>query len=150
MPTFADIGQLPHFNSDIQGDPSVLHLIQQVSSADGVVIVTPEYNYSVPGPLKNALDWASRPAMQSCFKGKPVFVISLSAGATGGVRAQSHLKYILNGMLAQVYTTPEVVVPHALKSVEDGIFKNEDIVNFALERLGDFTQALAEGDGVAA
>jgi chromate reductase, NAD(P)H dehydrogenase (quinone) len=57
-----DIGRLPHYNADIENDPAVAELKQALAAADGVLFVTPEYNYSVPGVLKNAIDWASRPA----------------------------------------------------------------------------------------
>ena len=81
--------------------------------------------------------------MNSVFKGKPVFTISISAGALGGVRAQSHLKYILNGMLAEVYTTPEVAVPHAVAAVKDRAFANAETLDFALESLNKFLAHLA-------
>jgi chromate reductase, NAD(P)H dehydrogenase (quinone) len=141
--SIAEIGRLPHFNSDIPPDGEIEAFLKKIADADGVVIVTPEYNYSVPGVLKNAIDWASRPAMKSVFKGKPVFTISISAGALGGVRAQSHLKYILNGMLAEVYTTPEVAVPHAVAAVKDGAFANAETLDFALESLNEFLAHLA-------
>lgn len=140
--TIAQIGELPHFNSDIERNGAVTTFVDQIAAADGIVIVTPEYNYSVPGPLKNAIDWASRPALNSVFKGKPVFVISVSAGALGGVRAQAHLKYILNGMLAQVYPGPEIVVAHSVAAVEDGTFTNVATLDFASENLSGFINAL--------
>ena len=93
--------------------------------------MTPEYNYSVPGVLKNALDWASRPAMDSCFKDKPCLVASTSAGALGGVRAQAHLKYVLSGMLARLHPSPEIVIPFAPKKVEDGVLTDRGILDFA-------------------
>ena len=83
----ADPGLLPHYNADIGQDPAVESFLAEVASADGVVFVTPEYNYSVPGVLKNAIDWASRPAYNSVFKEKPCFIVSVSGGALGGVRA---------------------------------------------------------------
>lgn len=141
--SIAEIGRLPHFNADIRPDAEIEAFLTKISDADGVVIVTPEYNYSVPGVLKNALDWASRPAMNSVFKGKPVFTISISAGALGGVRAQSHLKYIMNGLLAEVYATPEVAIPHAVAAVKDGVFANAETLDFALESLNKYLAHLA-------
>jgi chromate reductase, NAD(P)H dehydrogenase (quinone) len=138
-----EIGNLPHYNADTDGGPGVAALIQAISEADGLVFVTPEYNYSVPGVLKNAIDWASRPAYQSVFKGKPAFVISVSGGALGGVRAQAHLKYILNGMLAEVFTAQEVVVPHANAKVEGGVFNDEPTLEFALANLRTFVERIA-------
>jgi chromate reductase, NAD(P)H dehydrogenase (quinone) len=138
-----EIGTLPHYNADSDGGPGVAALRQAISEADGLVFVTPEYNYSVPGVLKNAIDWASRPAYQSVFKGKPAFVISVSGGALGGVRAQAHLKYILNGMLAEVFTAQEVVVPHANAKVENGAFTDEPTLEFALANLRAFVDRIA-------
>ncbi len=137
-----EIGGLPHYNADTDGGPGVAALIQAISAADGVLFVTPEYNYSVPGVLKNAIDWASRPAYQSVFKGKPAFVISVSGGALGGVRAQAHLKYILNGMLAEVFTAQEVVVPHANGKVQTGVFTDEPTLEFALASVVAFVDQI--------
>jgi chromate reductase, NAD(P)H dehydrogenase (quinone) len=118
-------------------------LIKAIAEADGLLFVTPEYNYSVPGVLKNAIDWASRPAMQSVFKGKPAFVISVSGGALGGVRAQGHLKYILNGMLAEVFTIPgSRRAPHANAKVENGAFTDEPTLEFALASLNAFVDRI--------
>lgn len=134
----ADVGSLPHYNADITGDPNVARLVEQISTADGVVLVTPEYNYSVPGLLKNAIDWASRPAYASVFKGKPCFIVTVSGGAMGGVRAQSHLKYILNGMLARPFVWQEVIVPHANAKVKDGVLVDEAVIEFATDGLKAF------------
>jgi chromate reductase len=139
----ADIASLPHYNADHDGGAPVARLIDQIRAAGGVVFVTPEYNYSVPGVLKNAIDWASRPAYQSVFRGKPCFCISVSGGAMGGVRAQSHLKYILNGMLAEVFPWQEVVVPNAPKRMEDGVFADAAILDFAGTAVAAFIEAVA-------
>lgn len=137
-----DVGALPHYNADVTGNPAVATFIDAVRAADGLVFVTPEYNYSVPGVLKNAIDWASRPAYESVFKGKPCLVVTVSGGALGGVRAQAHLKYILNGMLAQVYTAKEIIVPMANTKVVDGVLNDDAILDFAEETLADFLQDL--------
>jgi chromate reductase, NAD(P)H dehydrogenase (quinone) len=139
---FADIGSLPHYNADIVGNPDVAAFIAAVALADGIVFVTPEYNYSIPGVLKNAIDWASRPAYASVFKGKRCFVVTTSNGALGGVRAQAHLKYVLNGMLAQVFPCREVVVPFANDKVKNGRMTDEDIISFAGQSLRDFVGIL--------
>ncbi|MBD3764664.1 MAG: NAD(P)H-dependent oxidoreductase [Rhodobacterales bacterium] len=117
----ADIGSLPHYNADHDGGPAVARLIAQIGAADGLLFVTPEYNYSIPGVLKNAIDWASRPAYRSVLRGKSCLVISVSGGALGGVRAQAHPKFIPNGMLAEVFPWPEVVVPEAPKRLTGGV-----------------------------
>lgn len=133
-----DIGSLPHYNDDIAMPTEVDALKGLVAKADGVIIVTPEYNYSVPGVLKNALDWCSRPALNSCFKGKSVFVASVSAGALGGVRAQAHLKYILGGMLAEVFVWPEVVVPKAKEKTKDGALIDKVTETFLMDGVSAF------------
>lgn len=134
----ADIGVLPHYNADLTDNAAVAAWIAQVGGADGLVFVTPEYNYSIPGVLKNAIDWASRPAYESAFRGKPCLVMSVSGGALGGVRAQAHLKYILNGMLAEVLVCKEVIVPMANAKVEDGVVTDAATLDFAMETLGHF------------
>lgn len=137
-----DPGSLPFYNADHDGGPATADLIDRIRAADGVLFVTPEYNYSIPGVLKNAIDWASRPAYQSAFRGKPCFVISVSGGAMGGVRAQSHLKYILNGMLAEVFPWQEVIVPEAPKKMADGEFRDAATLAFAGQAIGAWVDAL--------
>ena len=141
-PEFADIGRLPLYNADIVDDPEVASFTEQVSRAGGIVFVTPEYNYGVPGVLKNAIDWASRPAFNSVFVGKPCFVITTSGGAMGGVRAQAELKYTLSGMLAHVFPAKEIVVPMANKKVDDGVFADEAVLGFAEPILREFVASL--------
>lgn len=138
--TFADIGSLPHYDADLTDHPEVGRLTGQMRATDGVVFITPEYNYSVPGVLKNAIDWLSRPAYQSPFLHKKCFVISLSGGAMGGVRAQGHLKQILNGMAAHVFPSQEVIVPFGNDKVEDGRFTHEPTLEFALNKLEEFSR----------
>jgi len=138
----ADPGALPHYNADVTGDPAVAAFIEQVRAADGVVFVTPEYNYSIPGVLKNAIDWASRPAYESVFKGKPCVIVTVSGGVMGGVRAQAHLKYVLNGMLAEVFPAKEILVPMANAKVVDGRMTDEGILDFAGATLQDFLARL--------
>lgn len=133
-----DIGSLPHYNADLGEPEPVAALKAAIGAADGLLIVTPEYNFSIPGVLKNAIDWASRPGYQSVFKGKRCFVMSVSGGALGGVRAQSHLKYILNGMLAVVFPWQEVIVAKANDKVVDGLIADDAILDFAMEGIEAF------------
>lgn len=140
--TIADVGTLPLYNADVTDDPNVAAFIGQVEAADGVLFVTPEYNYSVPGVLKNAIDWASRPAFASVFKDKPCFIVSVSGGAMGGVRAQAHLKYILNGMLARVPPAKEIVISQANAKVTDGMLADEETLAFAEVEMSGFLDSL--------
>jgi chromate reductase, NAD(P)H dehydrogenase (quinone) len=137
-----DVATLPHYNADLGQPDPVQDFKATIEAADGLVIVTPEYNYSVPGVLKNAIDWASRPAYESVMKDKPVFVVSVSGGALGGVRAQSHMKYILNGMLARVFVFKEIVVPFANKKVENGFLIDEEIRSFLMNGITAFVESL--------
>lgn len=138
-----DIGALPHYNADLDPLPeTVAALKQAIADADGVVIVTPEYNYSVPGVLKNAIDWASRPGYASVFKDKPVFIATVSGGAMGGVRAQAHLKNILGGVLADTFVWQEVAITHANAKVKDGRLEDEATEAFLFEALRAFLASL--------
>lgn len=106
------VGALPHYDADLQAEgfpPQVVAMAEAIAVADGVIIVTPEYNYSVPGALKNALDWLSRVSPQP-FVGKPVAIQTASPGVLGGVRAQYHLRQILVFLDARVLNKPEVMV----------------------------------------
>ena len=90
----ADIGALPHFNQDLYVEPlpaAVQSLREKIAAADGLVISSSEY-HGIPGVLKNALDWASRPHNGSPLKGKPVLIVTSSPAATGGVRAQYQIR----------------------------------------------------------
>ncbi len=138
----ADIGALPHYNADITDNRQVETFKRQVAEADGVVFVTPEYNYGIPGVLKNAIDWASRPGYASVFKDKPVFVITISGGALGGVRAQAQLKYAMSAVLARVFPYQEVVVPTANDKMKDGLLADEAIISFATTAVNAFIAEL--------
>lgn len=109
------ISAFPHYNQDVQdaGFPEpVLAMAEQIRAADGVIVVTPEYNYSVPGVLKNALDWLSRVTPQP-FAGKPLAIQTASPGAIGGARAQYHLRQSLVFLNAYVLNRPEVMIGQA-------------------------------------
>lgn len=118
----AEIGDLPLYDSDIE-DPERLAPVErikrQVSAADAVLVATPEYNYGIPGPLKNAIDWASRPAYQSPFAGKPVGVLGAAPGLIGTARAQGQLKQVLLGMAAQVFPFPEFAMGQAKSKLDE-------------------------------
>ncbi len=110
------IGDIPHYDGDVAalGDPdSVTRFKAGIEGADALLIATPEYNYSIPGVLKNAIDWASRPAYQSVFAGKKTGMLGAAFSIVGTARAQSHLKHILLGMATPVFAYPEVLVGSA-------------------------------------
>ncbi len=109
----ANIGSLPHYDGDLDGEEkpaSVARLIDEVSRASALLIVSPEYNYSVPGVLKNAIDWVSRPAYRSPLAHKPVGIMGASLSPVGTARAQSHLRQILGGTVSTVFPYPDMLV----------------------------------------
>ncbi len=111
----AEIGDLPLYNDDVRaaGYPGpVERLRRQIAEADAVLFVTPEYNYSVSGVLKNAIDWASRPPNQP-FDGKPVAIMGASGGLFGTARAQYHLRQMLIFLNAYPVNKPEVMIGQA-------------------------------------
>lgn len=102
---FGRLGEIPPFNEDMEIEPApeaVWELREAIRSADAVLIATPEYNHSLPGQLKNALDWASRPAGQSALTGTPVAVIGASKSMFGGVWSQAELRKVLAAMGGRV------------------------------------------------
>jgi chromate reductase, NAD(P)H dehydrogenase (quinone) len=107
---YLDLGGLPHYNNDLWANPPavVTELKRRVEAADAALIVTPEYNRSFPGMLKNALDWASRPYAQSSWKDMPTALVGATPGTTGTAAGQGHLRSVLPvyGML--VMGQPEV------------------------------------------
>ena len=108
-----DLAEIPLFNADLEalGDPpAVAALKLAISTADALVIATPEYNHCVPGVLKNAIDWASRPARRSVLSNKPVAVLGASTGRGGTARAQAHLRDGLAYTNGYVLPLPEVLV----------------------------------------
>ena len=116
------IGDLPLYNFDQQqeqGFPAcVTALADTVRAADGVIIVTPEYNYSVPGVLKNAIDWVSRVPNQP-FQNKPIALQSAAIGVLGGARAQYHMRQMMVFLDALVLNKPEVFVTMAKSKVDE-------------------------------
>jgi chromate reductase len=132
---FADIGGLPHFNQDLYVDPlpaAPQHFREQIADADGLVISASEYNHGMPGVLKNALDWASRPHNGSPLKNKPVLIVTSSPAVTGGVRAQYQIRETLVSALARPVNTPEIVVGHVGSKIVAGRFEDNVVIEFAL------------------
>ena len=107
-----DLEGIPLFNQDQEEQPPkrVKEFKEKIKAADALLIVTPEYNYSVPGVLKNAIDWASRPYGDNVFDEKPVAVMSSSEGMLGGARAQYHLRQTLISLNMHPLNRPEVIV----------------------------------------
>ena len=110
-----DLNGIPMFNQDEEQNPhpKVAELKQRVRAADAILFVTPEYNYSIPGVLKNAIDCASRPYGDSAWAGKPVAVMGASIGTLGSARAQYHLRQTFVFLNMHAVNQPEVMVSNA-------------------------------------
>ncbi|MEO7361549.1 MAG: NADPH-dependent FMN reductase [Gemmatimonadaceae bacterium] len=111
---FDDLALIPPYNADDDGEhppESVLALKAAIGDADGILFVSPEYNYSVPGQLKNAIDWASRGGLQSPLRGKPCAIMGTGPGISGTMRMQHHLRQILVFTDSPVLAQPEVILP---------------------------------------
>lgn len=111
-----DISKLPFYNQDEEAlfPQEAIYLKEALEAADGVIFATPEYNRSIPGYLKNAIDWASRPYGKNSFKGKPVLVLGVSVAPTSAALAQYHLKQIMNYLDARVLGQPEFYMGSAI------------------------------------
>ncbi len=122
--------EIPPYDADddvVPGPPAVEELRAAVRAADAVLIATPEYNASVPGALKNALDWASRPLATNAFRNKPVAVIGSSTGAFGAVWSQAELRKVLATMGARVVDA-ELAVGHAQEKLDaDGRVVDDEV-----------------------
>lgn len=116
--TIYDTIELPIFNSDLQDPPAVVALKDAVAAADGVVFAVPEYNYSIPGGLKNGLDWLSRPPATSPMRGKPIGLIGCATGMSGSIRAQLHMRQMLVYSDAPCMSQPEVLIPRAHERID--------------------------------
>ena len=128
-------------DDDVEPAPAAVGALREaVASADAVLIATPEYNHSIPGALKNALDWASRPYATSAFRGKPVAVIGASVGLFGAVWAQAELRKVLTAMGARV-VEGDMPVGQAHEAFDhDGTLVDES----HHDRLDDLLDALVE------
>ena len=128
---------LPLYNGDLDGETkpdSVVHFKQTIADADGLIIATPEYNYGFTGVIKNAIDWASRPAFESPLKHKPIALLSASMSPVGGVRAQSALRPVLSGTLSQLYPAPDWSLPMAQKAFDESGNLTDETAQQRLQR----------------
>ncbi len=128
-----DLEGIPPFNQDLeQSMPAkVKEFKAKIRAADAILFVTPEHNYSIPGILKNAIDWASRPYGDNAFDGKPAAIMSASIGMLGGARAQYHLRQILVFLNMYPLNRPEIFVPFANQKVDaQGNLNDEKTIEF--------------------
>lgn len=124
----ASIAEVPLYNGDLDvdgGPPAVQAFKQTIADADGLLLATPEYNFGIPGVLKNAIDWASRPGFKSVLAHKPVAMLGAAPGTVGTARAQGQLKQVMLGTLSEVFPYPEVLVGKAHERIVDGRLEDE-------------------------
>lgn len=142
---------IPPFNQDEESHPPVrVSLLKaRIRAADAILFVTPEYNYSVPGVLKNAIDWASRPYGDNAWEGKPVAVMGASVGANGTARAQYHLRQSFVFLNMHPMNQPEVMISNAAQRFDEhGNLTDEatrDHIRKLLDRLVLWTRQLEHG-----
>ena len=139
-----DIADVPLYNGDVEaaGDPpGVTAFKDAIRGSDGLLIVTPEYNYGVPGVLKNAIDWASRPPGKSALDRKPAAIVGATPGPGGTYRGQYHLRMALQFPQMRVMPMPEVMVSAAHEKFDGEGRLTDDATR---ERLGKVLEAFAE------
>jgi chromate reductase len=144
-----DIAPIEPYNEDVKQrgfPPPVQEFREKIRAADALLIVTPEYNHSIPGVLKNAIDWASRPPDQP-FNGTPIAIMGASPGRLGTVRAQEHLRSCFVFLNAPVMAQPEVLIGNAAQMFDaEGRLTDpptREFVGKLLTSLADWTRRLA-------
>jgi chromate reductase len=143
-----ELDNIPIYDQDEELNPPapVIQLKRRIREADAVLLVTPEYNHSVTGLLKNAIDWASRPYGESAWDGKPAAIMGATPGAFGTARAQGHLRQILSSLGMAVLNQPEVLIGNAATRFDpEGILHDEatrDAIRQLLTKLVDWTRRL--------
>ncbi len=143
----AEIGNLPLYNSDDEANfPAVAQTLKEkIEKADGVIIATPEYNRSIPGVLKNAIDWISRPYGKNSFAKKPVLIAGVSSGKIGTAVAQSHLKQIMVYLDADPIGQPELYLGPAREIFdEQGNIINDSTKELLTKALGVLAGRIGE------
>jgi chromate reductase, NAD(P)H dehydrogenase (quinone) len=139
---------VPLYNQDLEPTPGsapapVLALREAIGAADGLIVVSPEYNWGMSGVLKNALDWASRPAYKSVLAGKPSLIITTSPFPLGGVRAQTQVRQTLSATLSRVVNRPEIVIAHVGDKLAGGHLSDETTRGHIKAGLADLAAEVA-------
>ena len=145
-----ELDGIPGFNQDEEQNPpaKVTELKQRIREADAILIVTPEYNYSIPGVLKNAIDWASRPYGDSAWNGKPAAIMGASVGTIGTARAQYHLRQMMVFLNMFPINQPEVMIGNAHKRFDaEGNLTDDatkDFIRQLLQNLVEWTRRIGQ------
>jgi chromate reductase len=143
-----ELDGIPAFNQDEEQQPpaKVTELKKRIREADAILIVTPEYNYSIPGVLKNAIDWASRPYGDSAWNGKPAAIMGASVGTIGTARAQYHLRQMMVFLNMFPVNQPEVMIGNASERFDaEGNLTDDatkDFIRQLLQNLVEWTRRI--------
>jgi chromate reductase len=143
--TLFPLNEIPLYNSDLEGDhlPAPVRALKDaISRSDGIILCTPEYNHGMSGVLKNAIDWASRPAFASPLKNKPALLMTSSPGYVGGARAHAQMQETLTSALARVVARPQVVIAGVMQKISDGKLADESTIKFCLEAIDDLLKEI--------
>ena len=127
---------LPLYDEDLDGEEkpaAVQTMLDRVNASDALVFMTPEFNYGIPGPLKNLVDWASRPAYNSPLKGVPALVIAHSIAPSGGARAHGQLTSVLGGTLTPVFVAPSFLIPAMHEKFDESGALTDEVTRGRLE-----------------
>jgi chromate reductase, NAD(P)H dehydrogenase (quinone) len=143
--TVFPLDDVPLYNSDLEGerlpDP-VRALKTAIAQSDGIVLCSPEYNHGMSGVLKNALDWASRPAFNSPLRNKTCLTMTASPSYVGGARAHTQLQETLSSALARVVVRPQVVIAGVMQKIAGGRLVDEETIQFCLTAIDDLLQEI--------
>jgi chromate reductase len=129
-----DLAPIPLYNQDFEGEkrpPVVKKMLADIAEADGLVLCAPEFNHSSPGVLKNAIDWASRPAFQSVLAYKHVAIMATSRGPLGGARCLEHMRVTLDSCLSRIALAREVIITACETKITDARLVDEASLGFA-------------------
>ena len=148
-----EIDGIPGFNQDDERNPpaKVVELKRRIREADAILFVTPEYNYSVPGVLKNAIDWASRPYGDSAWNGKAAGIMGASIGSIGTARAQYHLRQMMVFLNVFPINQPEVMIGNASERFDARGILTDDaakkLIRQLLQNLVEWTRRIGQAQG---
>ncbi len=138
--TLFPLNDIPPYDPDLDSagtPPAAVAMRDAIAGSDGLVVISPEYNHGMSGVLKNALDWASRPAMRSPVRDKPTLIMTVSPAFTGGVRAQHAMRETLSAMLGRVIARPQVAIAAVHEKIRDGRLADPAALTFALAAVDD-------------
>jgi chromate reductase len=143
--TVLPLDDVPLYNSDLEGErlpEPVRALKSAIAQSDGIILCSPEYNHGMSGVLKNALDWASRPAFSSPLKNKACLTMTSSPGYVGGARAHAQMQETLSSALARVVARPQVVIAGVMQKIVNGRLVDEDTIKFCLDAIDDLLREI--------